>query len=81
MWRGTRTTTLAVLGEKIAELEGSVNVLRNRALELEHRPLVIERVEQARAGGTGSSSNCEIGGFPKFNKALNRSNRHQAFVK
>merc|ERR1719311_264098 len=30
------STTLTVLGEKIAELEGSVNVLRNRALELEH---------------------------------------------
>merc|ERR1719487_1063062 len=43
------STTLTVLGEKIAELEGSVNVLRNRALELEHRPLVIERVEQVLA--------------------------------
>jgi len=43
------STTLTVLEEKIAELEGSVNVLRNRALELEHRPLVIERVEQVLA--------------------------------
>merc|ERR1719271_737265 len=43
------STTLTVLGEKIAELEGSVNVQRNRALEREHRPLVIERVEQVLA--------------------------------
>merc|ERR1719482_2704858 len=35
-----------MLGEKEAELNAALNRLRGRALELEHRPLAIERVEQ-----------------------------------
>lgn len=43
-------TTLTMLGEKAAALETSVNKLRGRALELEHRPLVIERVAKTLEG-------------------------------